>query len=482
MTPACAPPVIAWFRRDLRIADNPALAAAARTGPVIPVYVHAPADESPWSPGAASDWWLHHSLAALTADLARLGAPLLLRRGPAAAVLADLVRTTGAVAIHFSRRFEPGAVAQEAAVRRALEPLGVAVYAHISNLLHDPSTLRTTTGGPYRVFTPFWRALAASAIAPPEPDPRRLHAAAPQLSSEPLDSLTLLPSRDWANEFSPHWQPGEKSATRRLAAFLGAPAADYPSARDRPDLEGTASLSPHLHFGEIGPRACWHFARAAAAADPQSAAGIEAWLRQLTWREFAHHLLHHFPHTTDSPLRPEFERFPWQPDPAHLRAWQRGGTGYPIVDAGMRQLWRTGWMHNRVRMIAASFLVKDLLQPWQEGARWFWETLLDADLANNTLGWQWVAGCGADAAPFFRIFNPVTQGTKFDPDGAYIRRWVPELARLSTRFIHAPWQAPPAECAAAGIALDQTYPAPIVDHARAREAALDAHARLTART
>jgi deoxyribodipyrimidine photo-lyase len=285
---------------------------------------------------------------------------------------------------------------------------------------------------------------------------------------------------DWAAGLRAAWTPGEAGAKDALARFLLEALPDYAEARDRMGVAGTSRLSPHLHFGEVSPRQIWH---AAAALQWQggkggTARGAEKFVAEVGWREFAHHLLVHFPHTPDAPLRGEFARFPWREDPAARRAWQRGRTGYPVVDAAMRELWTTGWMHNRARMIVASFLVKDLLLPWQDGARWFWDTLVDADLASNTLGWQWTAGCGADAAPYFRVFNPVSQGTKFDGNGAYVRRWVPELARLPDGALHAPWDASPAELRAAGVSLGRDYPACIVDHAEARERALAALASL----
>ena len=285
-----------------------------------------------------------------------------------------------------------------------------------------------------------------------------------------IDDLGLLPALDWADGLRAQWTPGPNGAQAALDAFKTEAVSRYKTDRDRPDFVGTSRLSPHLHFGEISPRQVWHECMKAPVAEP--------YLRQLIWREFAHHLLYHFPHTPDQPLRENFNRFPWKKDPDGFAAWTRGKTGYPIVDAGMKELWRTGWMHNRVRMIVASFLVKDLLIPWQEGARWFWDTLVDANLANNTLGWQWVAGCGADAAPYFRIFNPVLQAAKFDPDGAYVKKWIPTLRGLPAPDLHRVYELPPAALTRAGVTLGTTYPRPVVDHAVARDAALDAYARL----
>ena len=467
-----AAPVLLWLRRELRLADNAALAAALASGrPVLPVYVLDEATPGAWAPGGAGRWWLHHSLAALAASLAGAGAPLVLRRGPVARVLPELVRETKAVAIHAGQPVEPWAREAVAELERAA---GVPLHLHRTATLFDPDAIRTRAGGAYGVFTPFARACRAHAPpAPPLPAPARIPAPdAP--ASDTLDAWTLLPRRpDWAGGLRASWTPGEAAAQARLRAFAAGPLAAYAGGRDRPGTDGTSRLSPHLAFGEVSARQLWH----AAGAGP----GAARWTDELLWREFSAHLLWHHPTLPEAPLRPAFARLPWRHDQAALRAWQRGRTGLPVVDAGMRQLWQTGWMHNRVRMIVASLLVKHLLLPWQDGAAWFWDTLVDADLASNAASWQWVAGCGADAAPFFRIFNPVLQGQKFDPDGAYVRRFVPELAALPDRFLHAPWTAPAAELARAGVRIGRTYPAPIVDLAAGRARALAAFASLRAR-
>ncbi len=464
---------LVWLRNDLRLADHPALYAA---GEALLVFVWHPEGEAPWAPGAASRWWLHHSLAALGKEVAKKGGGLVLRAGDPAAQLVALARETGAETVHFTRRVEPWARRQEHAVEAALKAAGVAVRTFAPNLLVEPDGHRNGTGGPFQVFTPFWKTAAERVpVAEPLPAPARL-AKTPAPSAR-LESLGLLPKTDWAGGFRELWVPGEAGAGRMLDEFLGGPVAAYPKDRDIPGVPGTAQLSPHLHFGEISPRAAWHAAaqRAEAGGAPGMIRGVEEWVRQLYWREFGHYMVWHFPHTPEAPLRTEFGAFPWRDDGAMLRAWQRGLTGYPIVDAGMRELWHTGWMHNRVRMIAASFLVKDLLIPWQRGAEWFWDTLVDADLGNNTLGWQWTAGCGPDAAPYFRVFNPVLQGAKFDPDGAYVRRWVPELAGLDNRALHAPWTVSEMELLAAGVRLGDNYPRPVVEHAGARDRALLAY-------
>lgn len=479
-----ASPALVWFRLDLRLSDNPALLAAVRRGgPVIPVFVWAPEEEGDWPPGGASRWWLHQSLKALAADLEHRGARLILRRGPTLGTLLELARSTGASAVHWNRRYEPALVARDTRLKAALQGAGLEVASFNSALLFEPWTVTNQAGKPFQVFTPYWRhCLGQAEPPPPQPPPASWPAPARWPRSEPLAALELEPRVDWAAGLRAAWTPGEAGALAALRRFVEHGFADYTEQRNRPDLPGTSRLSPHLHFGELGPRQVWHALKAEAARRGWAA---DAWRRspflaELGWREFAHHLLFHFPHTPDQPLRPEFAHFPWRKHPAALRAWQRGRTGYPIVDAGMRELWSTGWMHNRVRMIVASFLVKDLLVDWREGARWFWDTLVDADLASNTLGWQWTAGCGADAAPFFRIFNPTLQGQKFDPHGDYVRRWVPELARLPAEWMHQPSAAPAEVLARAGGELGVHYPRPIVSHAIAREVALEALARVKA--
>ncbi len=475
-------PAICWLRLDLRLADNPALEAAAQCGgPVLPVFVWSPDEEGPWPPGGASKWWLHQSLAALDIRLREVGSRLVIRRGPALATLRALVEETGARAVFWNRRYEPAVLPREAPVRESLRGDGCAAESFNAALLHEPWTIQNQSGKPFQVFTPFWRRCLTQSDPPqPLPAPRKLTAPVKWPKSLPLDELELEPRIPWADGLRAAWQPGERGAAANLRRFLAHAFEEYPERRNRPDVIGTSRLSPHLHFGEISPRQIWHgVARRA----EQRGWPTELWrgsqfLAEVGWREFAHHLLFHFPHTPAEPLRAGFTKFPWRHDAPLLHAWQQGRTGYPIVDAGMRELWTTGWMHNRVRMIVASFLVKDLLLPWQEGARWFWDTLVDADLAQNTLGWQWTAGCGADAAPYFRVFNPVSQGEKFDPHGDYVRRWCPELARLPGEWIHQPRKAPPAILRAASVELGRTYPLPIVNHAVAREVALEAYAQI----
>jgi deoxyribodipyrimidine photo-lyase len=475
-------PVIVWFRQDLRLADQRALAAAAATGaPVLPLYILD--DEAPgtWAMGGASRWWLNRSLDQLAAGLTSLGSRLILRRGKATDIVPELARAVGAATVYVQAAYEPWAAGLEADVRRALETDGVALKRMAGALLKRPDALRTKgSGEPFRVYTPFWRALMASdPPAVPVAAPTKLQAPAKWPTTDTLADWTLHPtSPDWSGGLATEWTPGEAGARARLDAFLATSLPGYTTERNRPDRPGTSKLSPHLHFGEISVATCWYAARSAAdamAANGHPAdKGLETFLKELVWREFAAHLLAQCPTLPEAPFKPAFAAFPWVDDAPGLRAWQRGATGYPIVDAGMRELWQTGWMHNRVRMIVASFLIKDLLIPWQAGEAWFWDTLVDADLASNAASWQWVAGCGADAAPYFRIFNPVTQGETYDPDGAYVRRYVPELAKLPTAHIHEPWTAPPMVLAAAGVTLGKTYPHPIVDHAKARDRALTA--------
>ncbi len=467
---------IVWFRQDLRLDDHAALAAAAeRGGPVIPAYIWTPREDEPWAPGAAARWWLHHSLSALDKELRRARSRLIVRQGDSLDGLRTLIRETRADAVFWNDRYEPAAVRRDAKVKATLQKKGVEVRTFNGSLLFDPHGVRTRSGGPFKVFTPFWKAcLAGEEPASPLPAPTRLPAPRAWPKSCDLAALSLLPTIDWAGGLARTWRPGAAGAQAILGRFLEEPLAHYDAGRDRPDLPGTSRLSPHLHWGEISPREVWQAVRDVTrqSRNKRTRSSGQTFLRELGWREFAHHLLVHFPHTTDEPLRPEFATFPWARDVNALRAWQRGRTGYPIVDAGMRELWSTGWMHNRVRMIVASFLVKDLLLSWRQGARWFWDTLVDADLANNTLGWQWSAGCGADAAPYFRVFNPVSQSMKFDPDAAYIRRWIPEVRPSSPQSAHEPWK----NGDAAG------YPAPIVDHAEARKQALAAFARIKKKT
>ncbi|WP_423142813.1 cryptochrome/photolyase family protein [Parablastomonas sp. CN1-191] len=452
---------IVWLRRDLRLADQPAFHAAASAGPVIPVYVLDDDGAGRRKPGGAARWWLHHSLAALERDLDERGSKLILRRGDAAAALAAVARAAGIAAVHALHHYEPWEIAAEKAVAGALD-----LTLHDGAYLAPPLTVRTGSDKPYRIFTPFWRALGAT-MPPADPLPRpHLRAPANWPASDGLDDWHLVPtSPDWASGFAKEWRAGEIAAHDQLDDFLHR-VGDYEEDRNLPARDGSSRLSPHLHWGEISPGQVWH------ALAGNRGKGADTFRSELAWRDFAQNLIAQFPDYGDEPYRPEYARLAWR-DPmrdaaaaADLKAWQRGRTGYPIVDAGMRQLWATGWMHNRVRMIAASFLVKHLLIDWRHGERWFWDTLVDADYGNNATNWQWIAGSGVDASLFSRIMAPLVQSAKFAA-GDYIRHWVPELAKLPDADIHDPADRP------------RGYPEPLVDHRAARERALAAyrHAR-----
>jgi len=476
--------ILIWFRRDLRLHDHPALQAALSEAVAhglkpVPVYLHAPADEGEWATGAAGRWWLHHALADLRAQLATLGLPLVLRQGGShAGLMRQLITETGARAVFWNRRYEPWALAVDRDLKSELKAGGIEARSFSAQLLREPWTLANKQGQPFQVYTPFAKAARASGLDAPLAEslpllPPELRSEPPSAgfpASEPLEALGLLPQIPWHEALAPHWQISEAAALGQLDTFLAGPVGDYGALRDSPAVAGTSRLSPYLAFGQLSPRVA--AARTlGAAADPRLAKGADKFLAELLWREFGYHLLYHFPHTPDQPLREAYARFPWRPREeyaADLRRWQRGQTGAPLVDAAMRELWGMGWMHNRVRMLVASWLAKHLLIPWQEGARWFWDTLVDADLASNTLGWQWAAGSGADAAPYFRIYNPVLQGEKFDPDGRYTRRWVPELARVPDKFLHKPWELPSAVRAAAA----PGYPAPQISPEAGRRRAL----------
>ena len=462
---------IVWFRRDLRLSDHPALDHARREHRhVVPVYIWDPEAEDDWAPGAASRWWLHHSLLHLDERLKQRGSRLIIARGNTAEELERIRTVVGAEAVYWTRLYEPAFVKRDGQLKRALTESGLAARSFGGNLLFEPWHLLKSDGSPYLVFTPFWKQMQKCWTPPTAaPEPRELSGPECWPASVDIRDLGLLSKPDWAEGFRGRWEPGELAARRRLSAFVDSAVAGYASDRDRPDRHGTSRLSPHLHFGELSPG---QVTRALdEAGELPNGQGRWSFLREVAWREFSAQLLFHHPHLPDQPLKEQFAEFPWR-DPEDyredLKFWQQGLTGIPMVDAGMRELWQTGWMHNRVRMIVASFLTKNLLIPWQEGARWFWDTLVDADLANNTAGWQWTAGCGADAAPYFRVFNPVLQGQKFDPDGVYVRRWCPGIGRRKAS-VHEPLTR---------THPDSGYPEPIVDLKASRERALSAYAQI----
>jgi deoxyribodipyrimidine photo-lyase len=467
------PPVIVRFRQDLRRTDNPALSACADAGyPVLPVYILDDGNAGDWQMGAASRWWLHRSLASLNQSL---GGHLRYFRGDAAVILMRLAEDLDAAGVYWNRCFEPWRIDRDRRIKAELKKNGCSVQSFNGSLLFEPQGVAKADGSPYKVFTPYYRKGCLGNAPSP-----RVPLEAPELmifdgspSGLELDELKLMPSIRWYDSIAAAWTPGETGALERLERFLDEGIRNYKEGRNRPDLENVSRLSPHLHFGEVSPHQVWHAANALKAVG-ELENDIDHFLSELGWREFSNYLLYHWPALPQDNLQEKFDRFPWRDDPKSLRLWQRGQTGYPIVDAGMRELWQTGYMHNRVRMIVGSFLVKNLLLHWHRGEAWFWDTLVDADLANNSAGWQWIAGCGADAAPYFRIFNPVAQGQKFDPAGDYVRRFVPELARLPDKFLHSPWQAPAAVLAEAGIALGSDYPNPMVDLWASRERALEA--------
>ena len=472
-------PAIVLFRQDLRIGNNPALAAAlADHEYVIPVYLHADGGAGDWPHGAASRWWLHHSLKSLDSSLRALGSRLVIRTGDDShRIISALLQQTGARHVYWNRLYEPAHIGRDKAITQSLQDQGIKVISFNSSLLFEPWDISKNDGGPFRMFTPFWKACVKSGLpAEQYESPRDLPRVSKRINSVKLEALKLLPKIGWDKGFIDHRRIGEAGAHHCLDEFLEQAVLNYQDDRNRPDINGTSRLSAYLHFGQISPRQILD--KTTRMVNINSQQGIvsntDAFVRELGWREFAYHLLYHFPHTVDRPLYEHFDKFPWETNYSKkLRAWQQGRTGIPLVDAGMRELWQTGWMHNRIRMIVASFLTKNMLIPWQEGSRWFWDTLVDADLANNTLGWQWTAGCGADAAPYFRIFNPVTQAQKFDPVGRYIRQWVPEIAELPDKYLAQPWTAPADILDTHGVKLDRDYPGPIVDLKATRERALE---------
>ena len=472
-----AAPLLLWFRRDLRLGDNRALSRAVATGsPIVPVFVWDEAGEGDWAPGGAGRVYLHRALGALRSSLRARGLDLVCRRGPAGEELERLLAETGARGVYWNRLYEPAVIARDRGIKERLRAAGHEAESFNSALLFEPHEIATQAGHPFQVFTPFWRSASRRPVDAPEEDPGgALRPPAGGLPPGPLEELGLWPDHPWAERVAGHWAIGEEAARGQLARFVAEGADAYATDRDLPATDGTSRLSPALHWGTIGPREVWATVERTGRAGEE---GPRTFLAEIGWREFAHHVLFHFPRTPEEPLREKFADFPWEDDAGARQAWRAGRTGYPIVDAGMRQLYEEGWMHNRVRMIVGSLLVKHLLQPWQAGARWFWDCLVDADLAANTLGWQWSGGCGADAAPYFRVFNPMTQGKKFDPAGRYVRRYVPELEELPDAYVHEPWEAPETVLGQAGLRLGRDYPRPIIDHRTGRQRALAAFAEV----
>jgi len=470
-------PIIVWFRQDLRLTDNPALIAAHKTGqPIIPLYILDDINSGEWKMGAASRWWLHESLTALNKSLDN---NLCLENGDASEILQTLVKQTGAKAIYWNRCYEPWRIARDKQIKQTLTEQDIDAKGFNGSLLFEPHNALKDDGTPYRVFTPFYKKGCLARTPPREPQPAPKNLNIKNHKSLSLNDLNLLPKVDWHKNLAPHWTPGEQGAKKRLQDFLENGLKGYKEDRNHPMKKNVSRLSPHLHYGEISPNQAWYAARPAMVAQSCEADG-EHFLSELGWREFSNSLLFHFPDMPRNPLQNKFSAFPWRDDKQSLKRWQKGQTGYPIVDAGMRELWQTGYMHGRTRMIVGSFLVKNLMLHWHHGEEWFWNTLLDADLANNSASWQWIAGCGADAAPYFRIFNPITQGKKFDTDGSYVRKYVPEIAKLPDKYLHNPWEAPDNVLEYAQIELGKNYPKPIVDLKASRERALAAFKSLSA--
>lgn len=465
---------IVWFRKDLRLRDNPTLEfALANKKKIIPVFVWDEGEGGHWSPGSASRWWLHQALKSLEDSIEKHGGRFLFAKGKPAEILPEIAKENGASEVLYSRTYDPGGLATQEAVEEALDAVGIRSESFNASLLNEPWEVKNSSGKPFQVFTPYWRNCRNGIYKKPADYPVRSLPFANQLTARAsLEELGLLPAHPWCEKLFSHWDVSEVAGQAQVAHTAREIVHSYAHLRNSPGTDGTSRLSPYLAWGLVSPRQVCH---SVLQNDPKDTnRGENKFLAEIGWREFSYHLLYHFPRIPDSPLRPKYSAFPWLSDEQILRKWQTGQTGYPMVDAGMRQLYETGWMHNRVRMIVASFLVKHLLISWEEGARWFWDTLVDADLASNTQGWQWAAGCGADAAPYFRIFNPITQGEKFDKSGRYARRWIPELANLPNKWLFRPWEAPRESLEGTSLELGENYPHPCVDHFEARARALQA--------
>ena len=465
---------IHWFRQDLRLSDNPALDSAAQYETLIPIYILDEVNSGEFKMGAASKWWLHQSLTKLNESL---DGKLLVYQGNPHEILNKLIEEQEVSYVTWNRCYEPWRIDRDKEIKRNFEDKNVAVESYSASLLWEPWTISKDDGTPYRVFTPFYKKGCLNSEEPRLPagkvDLSNLYSE--DLSSDSITDLNLLPTIKWYESFEEEWNPGEIGAEQNLNSFLDSGLLNYKEGRNFPSQEFVSRLSPHLHFGEISPNEVWYRAKT-----KEGISGIEKSLAhfhsELGWREFSYYLLYHFPDLPNKNFQEKFDIFPWQENEEFLALWQKGNTGYPIVDAGMRELWQTGYMHNRLRMIVGSFLVKNLLIDWRFGERWFWDCLVDADLASNSASWQWVAGSGADAAPYFRIFNPITQGLKFDPEGEYTKKYVPELRNLPNKYLFSPWEAPENILADSGIELGKNYPKPMVDLKLSRETALEAFA------
>ena len=463
---------IFWFRQDLRIADNPGLSEAISKGSVLPVYIYDNVNSKEYEMGAASKWWLHHSLGNLNKNLNN---NLSIYIGDPQEVLRDITNNFNVESINWNRCYEPWRIQRDKNIKSEAEEQGIEVNTFNGSLLWEPFKILKNDGTPYRVFSPYYRKGCLNA------EPPRVPIKSPSLDSLinddfnklTLDDLNLIPEIKWFEEMEELWEPGEAGAQKKLYDFLDDGLLGYKEGRNFPSKKNVSQLSPHIHHGEVSPNQVWY-----AAKQKEDETGIEKdlahFLSELGWREFSYNLLYHFPSLPRENLQKKFDNFPWQKNEVFSEKWKKGFTGYPIVDAGMRELWQTGYMHNRVRMIVGSFLVKNLLLHWHEGEEWFWDCLIDADLASNSASWQWVAGSGADAAPYFRIFNPISQGIKFDPEGEYTKKFLPELKDLPIKYLYSPWEAPEDVLEQANVKLGENYPNPIVDLKESREKALSA--------
>ena len=459
--------IVHWFRQDLRLSDNPSLLQAAKCGNVMPIYILDDENAGDHKMGGASRFWLHYSLKALKSSL---NGNLSVYQGNPQEILDDIIKRFDIKAIHWNRCYEPWRIKRDTEVKAALEAKGITVNTYNGSLLWEPWEIKKADGTPYKVFTPFYRKGCLNAKTPREPlsKPSNVKYLADH-NQVGIDNLSLLPDINWDVKLKNNWDIGEIGARKRFEGFLDKGLQSYKDGRNFPDEPSVSRISPHLHFGEVSPNQLWHAVRSIG-----GNSNIDHFCSELGWREFSNSQLYYNPELPHKNLQSKFDTFPWVNNQSHLDAWKKGKTGIPMVDAGMRELWQTGYMHNRVRMIVGSFLVKNLRIHWRHGEDWFWDTLVDADLANNSASWQWIAGCGADAAPYFRIFNPITQGQKFDPNGNYIRRYIPELAALPNKFIFSPWEAPEYILKECNIRLGIAYPKPIVDLKQSRDAALKA--------